>query len=551
MSGMARLIGRGALALVAMLTPLLVTCGNTSAQAAALDGVQWRVLEIEFVSTRVHSAPISVELNVSFVGPAGIRFEVPGFWDGGSSWKVRFTPTLSGEWSYSTSASDVDDAGLSARHGTILVRAAIASDNSIFAHGGFLRVSDNHRYLTYSDGTPFFWLGDAWWFCPSTLCPIDGSSTPSHASMYKSLIDKRKAQGFTVAHMAFMGVDSPLKPPPRQWNLDNLRAWRNADNYFAYANEAGIIPVVGVGFHGQLDEVSIDDLRQIWRYVIARYGAFALTWLIVGEYNINNEPSRVAKALELGRFIKDLDPYKRAMTINPWHYAWDKRQAWSESWYDFIMLQGGHDATLPPTSLYSSAYDYKPTKPVLEGESSFEGIKDISVDRVRMAAYRAIQSGAFGYTYGAQGLWYPTQNVDDTRYSEWGKPLVWWKALDLPGATQMRYLRSLYESVEWWNLEPRPNAVFSLAPILEDKRILAKAKGDELFVVYFPPRLDPEFKQGLLGTDPNATYSSQWFNPRNGQVQTRTEGFERDRRLLLLPSPPSREDWILVLRKSR
>jgi hypothetical protein len=113
----------------------------------------------------------------------------------------------------------------------------------------------------------------------------------------------------------------------------------------------------------------------------------------------------------------------------------------------------------------------------------------------------------------------------------------------------MRHLRTLYESVEWWNLEPRPSGVFTLEPAVEEKRILAKAKNDEIFVVYFPPRLDPGFKRGLLGTDPSAHYSFTWFNPRDGHSELVPETRERDKRVLFLPAPPTSEDWILVLRK--
>ena len=37
---------------------------------------------------------------------------------------------------------------------------------------GFLRVSENRRYLVYGDGTPFLWIGDTAW----------GSTVPSHGA---------------------------------------------------------------------------------------------------------------------------------------------------------------------------------------------------------------------------------------------------------------------------------------------------------------------------------------------------------------------------------
>ena len=31
---------------------------------------------------------------------------------------------------------------------------------------GYLKVSDDHRYLMYGDGTPFLWIGDTAWAAP-------------------------------------------------------------------------------------------------------------------------------------------------------------------------------------------------------------------------------------------------------------------------------------------------------------------------------------------------------------------------------------------------
>ncbi len=59
---------------------------------------------------------------------------------------------------------------------------------------------------------------------------------------------------------------------------------------------------------------SLDDWKFLWRYVIARYGAHAVTWLICGEYKQNggDQAGRVDKTMALGAYIKEQDPYKRA-----------------------------------------------------------------------------------------------------------------------------------------------------------------------------------------------------------------------------------------------
>lgn len=281
----------------------------------------WQPAEFAFTAQGTYEKPcVQVELSAGFKGPDGASFRVNGFWDGGRSWKVRFTPTAPGEWLYET-ACNVADAGLAGRKGTFTAQPG-AGENPLRRHGGILRVSADHRHLTYADGTPFFWLGDTWWFCPSDLVPFEGSTKPGCASMFRTLIEKRRSQGFSVVQMAFLGnlnksrgVNSFMSL--RQERTLDVSYWQQVDRYMDCANAAGLVPVIGMAFHVGMDANSLDDWKFLWRYVVARYGAHAVTWLICGEYNQNggDQAGRVEKTMALGAFIKEQDPYKRAMSV--------------------------------------------------------------------------------------------------------------------------------------------------------------------------------------------------------------------------------------------
>lgn len=279
---------------------------------------QYRLFELALKPKQNHADPLAVQVAAEFAGPGGARLTIPAFWDGRSSWRVRFTPLAAGPWSFSTVANTADDPGLHGQKGAFDAQPA-QGENPLHRHGGILRVSENRHYLTYADGTPFFWLGDTWWFCPSKLVPFDVSNRPDTPSMYKRLIDTRREQHFSVVHMAFLGESGVNgaytdlfagKVSPDYWDMVDL--------YINYSNEAGIVPVIGMGFHSGLDKPTLAQLQVLWSYVLARYGAHAVTWLICGEYNQNNPPERVEKILKLGQFIKDHDPYRRAMTVHPW-----------------------------------------------------------------------------------------------------------------------------------------------------------------------------------------------------------------------------------------
>lgn len=532
--------------------------------APAPDAVQWRPAEFSFEASREYARPCEeVALTARFEGPGNRSIQVRGFWDGGKTWKVRFAPPVPGAWSYGTVCS-VDDAGLSGKKGTFTAGPA-TGPNPLFLHGGFLRVSESRRYLTYADGTPFFWLGDTWWFCPSDLVPLEGSTKPGCASMFRTLLDRRREQGFSIVQMAFLGsmkksggVTSFMSL--RESGAPDVEYWRQVDRYMDAANEAGLVPVVGLAFHVGMDKNSLEEWKSLWRYVVARYGAHAVTWLICGEYNQDggDREGRVAKTLALGAFIKEEDPYRRAMTVHPWWHGGDRRQAWDQPWYDFIMLQGGHagHGNVPPTSLYAGAWKRADPKPVLEAECNYEGIyagkpgREHTADDVRRTAYHAVQAGSFGYTYGAHGLWYPTQTPEDQTFSDWGAPTVWWEALDRPGAAQMLHLRAVYESVEWWKLEPRPGAVTLEGKLKDATRPLAKSDGDAAHVVWFPQGSGAKSPASLAcGGGP---YAAAWFDPRTGKREPLAAPLPVADGACTLPARPDEMDWILVMKeKSR
>ncbi len=616
---------------------------------------QWRISEFAFQAEDVpYGQPHGVEFGASFTGPNGKVFNVPGFWDGEKTWRLRFTPTEPGIWTYQTTSTEkarpmasllfetdvirggdapqqidisiagnntirlvvrdggdgskydhadwgdaafidvegnavyletlkplsskqghgslglsknangnqlkigdrtfvhgigshaigetvytlekhwvrfrvwvgVDaqarkngsvnfqvyaerfaterqnrqDPGLNGKIGTFEVLPA-EGNNPFQRHGGILQVSKDRHYLTYADGTPFFWLGDTSWTSPSDLMPLDSTTYPPIASPYRALIEKRRDQRFTVLQMAFLGKingHNPFFNPAISPDL-TPSYWRQVDRYINFANENGILPAIGMGW--ACSPHTPEKWRILWRYIVARYGSHAVTWLVCGEYNTRRvSNAQINETMQLGQFIKDIDPYKRAMSIHPWAYEVDKRQAWDEPWYDFIMIQGGHGPKPPSQKLYLNAYTRKPPRPVIESECKYEGIRNHLAPDVREVAYRAIQSGSFGYTYGSHGLWYPTQNKNDPRHDNWGKRTPWWKALERPGATHLGYMRTIYESVPWWNLVPLPDAVFR---VIDDPAVTGVKKLYSL-VEHFPEAKADNAHWSRLSDEPDS-----------------------------------------------
>ena len=487
----------------------LLLCADACAEHWPQTARQWRPVDFSFEAKTEIADPFDFErsqFHAVFRGPGGETFTLPGFWDGGQTWKIRFTPTKPGAWIYVTKFRDTSDKGLHGQRGTLQVQAATGSAD-VHRHGGFLKVSANRRHLTFTDGKPFFWLGDTWWPTPSEAVQFD---------IFKRMVDTRVAQGYTVfqAHghrPLFAGSSIGAFEATRKPDAETLRYWHETDRYFAYAEEKGVVGMMGFARGDLFDPFSLPELKRLWHYYMARYGAYPMGILITQEYNIDPDKrqAHLPRLLALGQFIKDIDPHHRAMTAHPWVHSRDLRQAWNEPWLDFIMLQAGH-RRFAPAKFYHELYQRPTPKPFIEAEANYEGFISTNfvtnAAAVRRAAYTAMQSGSFGFTYGAQGLYAGILNrAKPGPTARWGPVLTWEEGLALPGGIQLQHMRAFYESVEWWKLEPRANAV---EPACD---VLVKADGADTLLLYFVSKAKSPAVTHLKGLPQSAHYEATWF----------------------------------------
>jgi hypothetical protein len=129
--------------------------------------------------------------------------------------------------------------------------------------------------------------------------------------------------------------------------------------------------------------------------------------------------------------------------------------------------------------------------------------------------------------------------------------MVWWESLERPGATQMGNLRKCYESVEWWKLSPRPDAVEFPGKPSDATRPLAKSDGDAVHLVWFPKGSGAKMSAVLNLADPTGTgsYMTIWFNPRSGNGTKLAAKLVVTTGKCPLPERPDDEDWVLIMRR--
>lgn len=528
---------------------------------------QFEAMEWSYASGKFYADPFdSIEVDVILIHESGQSWQMPAFWTEGLEWRVRFAPPLPGNYRISSVCSDTTNTALHGQTGTLQV-APYTGQHPLLCHGS-LRVADNHRTLEFSDGTPFFWLGDTWWMglCKRLGWPIE----------FQKLAADRRAKGFTVIQIvAGLYPDMPGFDPRGAneagfpWEVEYSRInpsyFDMADLRIQWLVHTGLSPCI-VGCWGYyLPLLGINKMKKHWRYLVARWGAYPVIWCLAGEalmpyYLSEDKPGDeiIQKDgwTELAHYIHRIDPYHHLVTIHPTSMGRD--QIHDDSLLDLNMLQTGHDGyrSVPNTiAKINQGYERTPTMPVLVGEANYEGILHFCEAEVeRLTFWSAILSGACGHTYGANGLWQLNNKDKPYGASPWGGTwggLAWEDASQLPGSTQLGLAKQLLERHEWWRFEPHPEWVDPAgSPENVDLPFAAGIPG-KVRVIYFywPTFQRPARQHQVRHLEPEVRYHAFFWDPRNGHEHDLGEVLPDLQQTWPIPIQPELKDWVVVLER--
>lgn len=542
--------------LAAAMTTLMVLVGVTPAtasvaaeQAPASRTVEnWTMTEFSLTSKKSYPNPfLDVDVTATFQGPNGEVITRPGFWDGGSTWRVRFAATAVGTWKYQIASSDPFNFGL-ATSGTLSV-TPYSGGLEIYERG-FLSAGDST--LTYGDGSPFFWLGDTHWFFDKKE---DWDSSSGERAQFTTMVDRRVSQKFTVYQSVIFGSD------PRYWAADQAGVTidptyfaNELDRKMEYIAESGLVNAFGVGFHSNIDDF-VEGSERLAEYVVARYGAYPVVWMTSGEgagYDVTTREARIDGWRQVARTIHAFDDYDHPQTAHS--PALTEKQTFGlpqfyegEGWFDFEMLQGGHLKFVPAADYDHYRQEY--SVPFLESEANYEQIYDgFATDTiVRQTAYRSIQAGGFGYGYGAHGIWNATANDSDTADDYGYGHENWSDAIDFVGADQMTHMIDFYRSIPLTTMVYRPDAGAwdgEFTPDLTEPITRADAETTVL-TTYFSAGTSSRGELAL----PDGQYRAQWFDPREGTFTTIDDEIVPTGGGWRVPEKPDDTDWVLLITK--
>ncbi|MBB5286556.1 hypothetical protein HNQ92_004717 [Rhabdobacter roseus] len=424
-----------------------------------------------------------------------------------------------------------------------------------------LRVSDNQRYLQTADGKPFFWLGDTAWELFHRL-------NREEADRY---LKNRADKGFTVIQAVALaeldGLDTPnpygdkplLNNDPTK---PNEAYFRHVDYIIDKAAELGLyiglLPTWGDKVFkdrwGKGPEIFTTASAQAYgQWLGARYkNRKNVIWIIGGDRNPRHDADvAVWRAMAAGVVAGVGGQDKALMTFHPQpnglEDAGSAKWFHQDAWLDFNMFQTGHCRENNVWDRIQVAYNKVPTKPVLDGETLYEdhpvcfNAKDLGTSSafdIRKHAYLDVFAGALGHTYGCHDIW---QMYAPGREPVNGPNHYWYDALDLPGASQMKYLRRLMESRPMLDRVPDQSLITDARH--EHDRTQA-TRGKDYLMVY-----SSEGKPFTvnLGKISGSTLKGTWYNPRTGEAKDAGTSPNQGQKLFSPPSQGYGQDWVLLL----
>ncbi len=367
------------------------------------------------------------------------------------------------------------------------------------AASGPIRVSPNGRYFVDAQGEPFYFLADTQWelFRRYSL------------SEAKTILENRKAKGFTVIMVMLTGVGSGTGP-----NLDGHHPWLNDDpatpnpDYFthvdavvrlAQANDLQLL--IGIYHQTYGRRMTVDNAEPWAAWVTRRYRDVPnIIWTIYPRATDSYRAtiSKLAEGIQTG------DGGRHLVSLHPDPSPASSSFLHAEPWlgFDSIQVWNQLGAVYPMTT---ADYRRTPPKPVAMLEGVYEGGEEygypITPLLVRREAYYTCLAGGF-HGYGHNDSWRV-------------KPR-WRAALDGPGAQQMTVLKSFFTSLPaWWTLVPDQSLFVSGGIVEGDVLNLGACSAEGKWAIAYiagEPRVLVDLAK--LNAAPSA--SAEWVDPITG-----------------------------------
>jgi hypothetical protein len=502
-----------------------------------------------------------------FNSPIGKKIVIEGYYDGNNDWKIRFSPTETGVWTYELKGKNL----------------GIYQQGNFKCAGskkhGFIGIHPQNPYaFAYANGTPFFPMGDTNYglYDDSSISPV----------LREKYLDTRRKQNFNFVRMEVGHSHARAKANPKFWawggtpqapDLDRLNPdfFVGLDSLFFQMRDKGMnAELILLNFYRLPftdTKLWTPEREKIWlRYLIARYAAMEniFMWTLSNEYETHPDGvyrldnlADVKWAIEIAQFVKTHDLYLHPFTVHPvvssstkgaspragFELPWRIGGFFGKEpavgvlsqqtgqtgigvvWSDTCQCWNGNDPELTNSISIDRVYN----KPVINTENGYEFLTGYPTmrkqvhhtDKVRRSSWRIVCAGGyfaagFSGTIGHNDIW---NVIDPTNHYTF-------EVRDEGVGAQLGILYQFFSKLPYWKMQPYTKLKGDAIALAEEGKV---------YVVYLPHggsvNLEYPFKKPL---------EARWFNPRTGEMG-KTLTIPEQSKLNFVA--PDKNDWVLLL----
>lgn len=485
----------------------------------------WDRFEVSTTNSYSYSNPyFDVTLNVTYTRPNGTTVNFYGFYDGGTTWKIRFMPDMLGVWSYNASFSD-------------------GRGNSI--SGNFECVSSSIPGMLAKDEINPMWFGFKGgkhtiirsFHCADKFFADQNNSITGESwspTLRSQFLDWAQSQGYNTLAIASHYLNRDVSGRGKGWNTPDLwNASTNRPNANEYRrmetvlNDLAARKMIVFPFAGMFGKESDFPTNQTQqnnyiKYNVARLGAYwNILYSVAGpEPNLADHVYLSSADVErLGNKIATEDVFGHLVSV---HNAQGDDPYKNSTWSDYGVLQGP-DTTNVYTMNTELLDNHHASKPLYASETLWPGNKN-------QPAYTDTQIRKLGYAImmSATALNYADMNGNSSSGFS-GTLLIGDKVQSRHDI--LKKIWDYFETTNFYRMSPKQNLVNTGLCLAE--------VGNE-YLVYLP-------SGGSVNvTITNGSYNVQWVNARN-TTDKRNGGTTSNGQNL---TAPDTNDWLVRLYKS-
>lgn len=449
---------------------------------------------------------------------------------------------------------------------TLLLFAIINTSLSLAQHLERITVSENHHFLQYDGGKPFFYTGDTAW-------ELFHRTTREEADLY---LENRASKGFNVIQAVALsecdGVGTPnsyghlplidrnpAKPATIEGEANDY--WDHVDYVIKKANSLGmyigLLPTWGSWWNDPWGIFNENNAEIYGRWIAERYKSYNIIWILGGDRNPDNHHKQlIIRAMARGIRSVDKD---NLITFHPSGGRSSSEWFHNDEWLDFNARQTGHTQYFRSAVNTIDDFRRNQTKPVIDIEPLYDDHPlefrpdneghSISWDE-RRAVYWSVFSGSCGATYGHHSLWCFYDPAIEGRHAINRPLMTWHEALHRPASAQLQHLKNLMLSRPYFSRIAAPefivtDKIHSSVPGAGRYRFVATMDSEGSYaMVYAPIGRKFSVNGSMLKAEKLTIW---WYSPRTGKSQKIGKIENKDILTFTPPYDGEALDWVLVL----